>query len=60
MGVSLLTSVLDLVDAVPVDYMHTVLFGIVKLLLTVDGLTPVTIPNHFIWGAKLMILMTNY
>ena len=34
MGTSSLTTVLDLVDAVPVDYMHTVLLGIVKVLLT--------------------------
>lgn len=33
-GTSLLSSVLDLVDSVPVDYMHTVLLGVVKLLLT--------------------------
>ena len=33
-GTSPLASVLNLVDAVPVDYMHCVLQGIVKLLLT--------------------------
>lgn len=34
MGISPLSPVLDLVDAVPVDYMHTVLRGVVRMLLT--------------------------
>ena len=33
MGTSVLNTALDLVDAVPVDYMHTVLLGVVKMLL---------------------------
>jgi len=32
--VSVLSTALDLVDVVPVDYMHTVLQGVVKMLLT--------------------------
>ena len=34
MGISPLSPVLDLVDAVPVDYMHTLLLGVVRMLLT--------------------------
>jgi len=33
-GMSVLSNSLDLVDAVPVDYMHAVLLGVVKMLLT--------------------------
>ena len=34
MGILPLSPVLDLVDAVPLDYMHTVLLGVVRMLLT--------------------------
>ena len=33
-GISPLSPILNLVDSIPVDYMHPVLLGVVKLLLT--------------------------